>query len=71
VCVILPPFIPAPKGDWVFWREAYKIAQCDHLDSKATSGETKALFLSEPANRLKSCTTKDTNEKFGLLWKND
>ena len=24
VCVILPPFIPAPKGDWVFWREAYK-----------------------------------------------
>jgi len=22
--VILPPFIPAPKGDWVFWRRGYK-----------------------------------------------
>ena len=19
-----PPFIPAPKGDWVFWRQGYK-----------------------------------------------
>ena len=22
--LLLPPFIPAPKGDWVFWRRGYK-----------------------------------------------
>ena len=29
VCVILPPFIPAPKGDWVFWRWGYKNDRID------------------------------------------
>jgi hypothetical protein len=39
------------------------IAKADHVQSKATTGLTQAYFLSEPSNRLKSGTTKETKQK--------
>jgi len=65
--LILPPFIPAPKGDWVFWRRGYKTkapggiyppgAKCsilsDYERSWLTTSRSALACLRPPAELMK------------------
>lgn len=47
-----------------------EIAQHDHVDASAITGETEVKVLAAPMNRIKSCITRETNQKISELYDN-